>query len=135
MANANNFSTKDWELVKNGPAWVFAAISAADSGQGASNLRNIRELKEYQKAVSSYKTDSELVKVILAVCRGGDGYRILVAVAIDIPGQGDVNPLKTEFIGILDTVSINIIPDGVTDGAGLLVTKINSIVGFTCCQG
>ncbi|MDJ0752881.1 MAG: hypothetical protein QNJ45_05145 [Ardenticatenaceae bacterium] len=66
MANASTFSKREWELIKNAPSWVYAAVSAADTRQEKATLRNVKELKGYQAAVQTYESRCELVQAIIA---------------------------------------------------------------------
>ena len=63
MANKSDFSKQEWQLIKDGPEWVFAALAAAD-GNVAVTLK-MKESKAFKKAVEGYRSRSELMAEVL----------------------------------------------------------------------
>lgn len=57
-------TASEWELVKNAPFWVNAALSAADGKVSFFTRR--REGKALDKAISGYKSSNPLIKDIIA---------------------------------------------------------------------
>ncbi|MBN2045909.1 MAG: hypothetical protein JW757_12870 [Anaerolineales bacterium] len=63
MAKKTDFAKQDWQLLKDGPEWVFAALAAAD-GNVALTLK-MKESKAFKKAIEDYRTRSELMAEVL----------------------------------------------------------------------
>jgi len=64
MAKKSLFSKSEWQLIADGPEWVFAALSAAD-GNAALGVKS-KESKAFKNVVSDYSTRSSLVKEVIA---------------------------------------------------------------------
>ena len=65
MAKKSDFSKVDWQLLNDGPEWVFAALAAAD-GNVAVTLK-MKESKAFKKAVEGYRSRSELMADVLEI--------------------------------------------------------------------
>jgi hypothetical protein len=63
MAKKLDFSKADWQLLNDGPEWVFAALAAAD-GNVAVTLK-MKESKAFKKAIEDYRSRSELMAEVL----------------------------------------------------------------------
>jgi colicin import membrane protein len=57
------FSPSEWKLLLNAPQWVYAALTAAERGSISTRRSEAKALKKF---MSSYKTNSPLVKEIIA---------------------------------------------------------------------
>ncbi|MGH2538191.1 MAG: LysM peptidoglycan-binding domain-containing protein [Candidatus Promineifilaceae bacterium] len=57
-------SGADWELVKDAPHWVNAALEAAEGKQAV--VTRMRETSALEKAIAEYKTSNALVRDIIA---------------------------------------------------------------------
>ena len=58
----SKFSSQEWQLITDGPEWVFAALAAAD-GNVALAVK-AKESKAFKKAVQDYASASPLVKEV-----------------------------------------------------------------------
>jgi ABC-type Na+ efflux pump permease subunit len=63
MAIKSDFSKQEWQLLADGPEWVFAALAAAD-GNVAVTLK-MKESKAFKNAVADYRSRSELMAEVL----------------------------------------------------------------------
>lgn len=63
MTKKSDFSSQEWQLIKDGPEWVFAALAAAD-GNVAVTLK-MKESKAFKSAVDDYRSRSELMAEVL----------------------------------------------------------------------
>ena len=54
----SKFSSQEWQLITDGPEWVFAALAAAD-GNVALAVK-AKESKAFKKAVQDYASASPL---------------------------------------------------------------------------
>ena len=59
----SKFSPKEWQLITDGPEWVFAALAAAD-GNVALTIK-VKESKAFKKVVKNYSSSSPLVKEVM----------------------------------------------------------------------
>ena len=64
MASKSSFSSKEWELIKDSPDWVYAALAAADGREAL--VTKISESRGFSKALKGYKTNSQLIKDVIA---------------------------------------------------------------------
>jgi len=63
MASKASFSSAEWQLIKDAPNWVFAALAAADGN--AAILSKAAESKAFKKATDDYSGRDRLVKDVL----------------------------------------------------------------------
>jgi nucleoid-associated protein YgaU len=63
MAKKTLFSTSEWQLVADGPEWVFAALAAADGNVAL--MVKAKESKTFKKVVGDYSSSSALVKEVI----------------------------------------------------------------------
>ena len=63
MASKAAFSKKEWELVKDAPEWVRAALTSAD--KRAALLTQLKESKGFSKAVAGFETRSQLIREVI----------------------------------------------------------------------
>lgn len=64
MATKSDFSNPEWEVIKESPYWVQAAINAAEGRMGLMERR--REAAALKEFMGSYKSSDPLVKAIMA---------------------------------------------------------------------
>ncbi|MEM7799227.1 MAG: LysM peptidoglycan-binding domain-containing protein [Chloroflexota bacterium] len=64
MATKSDFSTPEWEVIKDSPYWVQAAINAAEGRMGLMERR--REAAALKEFMETYKSSDPLVKAIMA---------------------------------------------------------------------
>lgn len=63
MTNKSDFSSKEWQLIKDGPEWVFAALAAAD-GNVAVTLK-MKESRAFKSTLDDYRSRSEFMAEVL----------------------------------------------------------------------
>ena len=63
MAKQSDFSKDEWQLLKDGPEWVFAALAAADGNVAVTT--KMKESKVFKSAVEDYRSRSELMAEVL----------------------------------------------------------------------
>ncbi|MEN8240927.1 MAG: hypothetical protein ABFS17_03310 [Chloroflexota bacterium] len=63
MTKKSDFSKQEWQMITDGPEWVFAALAAAD-GNVALTTKG-KESKAYKKVIEDYRSRSELVAEVL----------------------------------------------------------------------
>ncbi len=63
MAIKSNFTSEEWQFIKDGPEWIFAALAAADGNVAI--LTKTKESKAFKKVLKEYSTASPLVNEVL----------------------------------------------------------------------
>jgi LysM repeat protein len=63
MAVKSNFTKEEWQLITDGPEWVFAALAAADGN--VAMMTKMKESKAFKKVVKNYTSSSALVKEVV----------------------------------------------------------------------
>jgi nucleoid-associated protein YgaU len=63
MTKKNAFTKDEWQMVKDGPEWVFAALAAADGNVAL--MIKAKESKAFKDVVDDYRSRSELMAEIL----------------------------------------------------------------------
>jgi LysM repeat protein len=64
MASKASFNANEWELIKDAPEWVFAALSAAE-GNVALTVK-AKESKGFKKAVEGFEGRNQLIRDVVA---------------------------------------------------------------------
>jgi LysM repeat protein len=64
MASKASFNANEWELIKDGPEWVFAALSTAE-GNVALTVK-AKESKGFKKAVKDFEGRNQLIRDVVA---------------------------------------------------------------------
>jgi nucleoid-associated protein YgaU len=62
MAIKSKFSSKEWQMITDGPEWVFAALAAADGNVAI--MTKTKESKAFKNIVKTYSSSSPLVKEV-----------------------------------------------------------------------
>lgn len=63
MTKKADFSKQEWQMLADGPEWVFAALAAADGN--AAVTTKMKESKAFKSSVSDYRSRSELLAEVL----------------------------------------------------------------------
>lgn len=63
MTKKTAFSKDEWQMIKDGPEWVFAALAAADGNVAL--MIKAKESKAFKAVVDDYRSRSELLAEIL----------------------------------------------------------------------
>lgn len=63
MAIKSKFTSEEWQLVKDGPEWIFAALAAADGNVAI--LTKTKESKAFKDVTKTYSTTNPLVNEVL----------------------------------------------------------------------
>jgi nucleoid-associated protein YgaU len=63
MASKASFNANEWELIKDAPEWVHAALSAAEGR--AALMTSVKENKGFSQAVANYKPQSQLIRDVI----------------------------------------------------------------------
>lgn len=63
MTYKPKFTKEEWQLIADGPEWVFAALTAADGN--AALTTKVKESKAFKDVVKNYAGSSEFVKEVL----------------------------------------------------------------------
>jgi len=63
MASKASFNANEWELIKDAPEWVYAALSAAEGR--AALMTSVKENKGFSQAVANYKPQSQLIRDVI----------------------------------------------------------------------
>jgi len=62
MAIKSKLTSEEWQLVKDGPDWIFAALAAADGNVAI--LTSTKESRAFKDVLNNYSTTSPLVKEV-----------------------------------------------------------------------
>lgn len=63
MVTKSNFTKEEWQKIKDGPEWVFAALSAADGNVAITT--KAKESKAFKDVINNFTTTSPIIKEIL----------------------------------------------------------------------
>ena len=63
MTSKAAFNANEWELIKDAPEWVHAALSAAEGK--AALMTSVKENKGFSQAVANYKPQSQLIRDVI----------------------------------------------------------------------
>ena len=63
MAVKSKFTNEEWQLIKDGPEWIFAALAAADGNVAI--MTKTKESRAFKKLQKDYETTSSLVNEVL----------------------------------------------------------------------
>jgi nucleoid-associated protein YgaU len=63
MTKKSDFTSQEWQMITDGPEWVFAALAAADGNVALTT--KIKETKAFKNVVEDYHSRSELMAEIL----------------------------------------------------------------------
>ena len=63
MAVKSKFTTEEWQMITDGPEWVFAALAAADGN--VAMMTKAKESKAFKNVVKNYTSSSALVKEVV----------------------------------------------------------------------
>ncbi len=64
MAAKSKFTSTEWQLLRDGPEWVFAALAAADGNVAL--VTRMRESGAFKAVVKEYSTGNTFVKEVIA---------------------------------------------------------------------
>jgi hypothetical protein len=63
MTVKSRFTKEEWQLITDGPEWVFAALAAADGN--VAMMTKAKESKAFKNVVKNYTSSSPLVKEVI----------------------------------------------------------------------
>jgi hypothetical protein len=63
MTVKEKFLQEEWQLITNGPEWIFAALAAADGNVAI--MTKAKESKAFKNVVKNYSSSSQLVQEVL----------------------------------------------------------------------
>ena len=63
MAMKTKFTKEEWQLIADGPEWIFAALTAADGNVALST--KVKESKAFKEVVKNYTSSNPLVQEVL----------------------------------------------------------------------
>jgi nucleoid-associated protein YgaU len=63
MTKKADFSKQEWQMLADGPEWIFAALAAADGN--AAVTTKMKESKAFKSSVEDYRSRSELMAEVL----------------------------------------------------------------------
>lgn len=63
MAIKSKFSKEEWQRIKDGPDWVFAALSAADGNVAL--MTKAKESKAFKDVIKNYTASSPVIREVL----------------------------------------------------------------------
>ena len=88
------FSKEEWQLIADGPEWVFAALAAADGNVAITT--KAKESKAFKNIVKNYTSSSTLVKEVV-------GDKTKTAKGVKGATVSDAEQALEEINGILDS--------------------------------
>ncbi|HUF37312.1 MAG TPA: LysM peptidoglycan-binding domain-containing protein [Anaerolineales bacterium] len=112
----SKFNSTEWQLIRDGPEWVMAALAAADGNVAL--MTRAKESGDYKNALKEYSTTSSFVREVLAD-KGKPAKELKDATLSDAEQAiseinallgskltlEEANPYRDLLIGIADTVA------------------------------